>query len=362
MAGGVDRHTIGELYFPVSVALVFWLARGRSPLLFCIPILVLTLADAVGALVGVRYGQHRFEGSAKSLEGSIAVVVTAFFCVHLPLLLWTSVGRAETLLIAATLALLVMLLEGSAWRGLDNLFIPIGGFFLLNTWLPLAAAALLPRFVVTCLLVTGVLLLRRRSTLADAALLAGAFFCYLAWALAGWPWLVAPAAAFGGYAWMSPRTPANSRRIHDVAAVLAIWVFALAWLVAAATSGDLRLVFPFTLVFAGHAAIFGASRMASDFPDRSIRRIVPEAMAKGWLLLFVPFLVAQGGSAVNLLLATLALVGVVVAVLIFLAMEPSIRHTSQGAARWIRQALSAGVGSVAGWVALYLVERSGLGG
>src|SRR5439155_2791963 len=46
---GVDRSTLGELYFPVSVALVFWLTRGAHPLLFVIPILVLTLADATCA-------------------------------------------------------------------------------------------------------------------------------------------------------------------------------------------------------------------------------------------------------------------------------------------------------------------------
>lgn len=361
VAGGVERTTIGELYFPASVATVFWLARDESPLLFCIPILVLTLADAVGALVGVRYGQHKFEGSAKSFEGSLAVVVAAFFCVHVPLLLWTDTGRAETLLIAGTLALLVMLLEGSAWRGLDNLFVPIGGFFLLQAWLPLDAAALTGRFAVTCLLLGAVLLLRRRSTLGDAALLAGAFFSYLAWAIAGWPWLVAPAAAFGGYAWMSPRTPANSRRIHDVAAVIAVWAFAVVWLVLAKASGDWRLVFPFTLVFAGHTAIFGTSRMASDFPQRSIGRIVPEAMGKGWLLMFVPFLLAQGASTTNLVLAVSALAGVALSVALFLVMEPSIRRTSLEAGRWVRQAVSAGAGSIAGWVALRLVERAGGG-
>ncbi len=61
---------------------------AASPLLFCIPILVLTLADATGALVGLRYGQTRFEGASKSVEGSFAFLIVAFFCIHIPLLLW----------------------------------------------------------------------------------------------------------------------------------------------------------------------------------------------------------------------------------------------------------------------------------
>jgi len=253
----------------------------------------------------------------------------------------------------------VMLLEGSAWRGLDNLFIPIGGFFLLDSWMTLDAAALVPRFAVTCLLVAAVLAFRRRSTLGDAALLAGAFLCYLTWVLAGWPWLIAPAAAFGGYAWMSPRTPYNSQRVHDVAAMFAIWGFALVWLVVAWASGEASLVFPFTMVFAGHAAIFGTSRMAGDFPDRPLARLVWVAIAKGWALLFLPFILVQGPSMTNLLLASTGVAGVAVAVSLFVATEPTIRQTSLDWSRWIRQAMSAGAGSMVGWVVLQLVDYLG---
>src|SRR5262249_6645737 len=160
----------------------------------------------------------------------------------------------------STLALLVMLLEGAAWRGLDNLFVPLGVFFVLRTWVELDANALLARFLVTVGLVTCVVVLRRRSTLEDDALLAGAFLCYVTWGLLGWRWLVPPAIAFAGYAWMSPRTAENSQRIHDVPAVLSVWAFAIAWLAFASATRDPRPLYPFTLVFAAHLAIFGASR------------------------------------------------------------------------------------------------------
>jgi phytol kinase len=176
----VERSTLGELYFPMSVALLFWLARDEHPLLFVIPGLMLTLADATSALVGRRYGLTRYIGSEKSLEGSVAFLVVAFFCVHVPLLLWSEVGRVESLLIAGTLALLVMLLEGSAWRGLDNLFVPIGGYFLLHAYIPLDIGALLARFLVTIGLVCATVLFRERTTLEDDSLVAGAFLCYVA--------------------------------------------------------------------------------------------------------------------------------------------------------------------------------------
>ena len=40
-----------------------------------------------------------------------------------------------------------MLLEGSAWRGLDNLFIPIGGYFLLHAYVPMDVAMLASRLL-----------------------------------------------------------------------------------------------------------------------------------------------------------------------------------------------------------------------
>src|SRR6266545_7901367 len=108
----VERNSLGDLYFPLAVAALYLLAAGNR-LLYVIPLLTLTLADAVAALVGVRYGQHRFctsEGT-KSAEGSLAFFMAAFLSAHVPLLLLADTGRAESLLIAVVLGILVMLFE-----------------------------------------------------------------------------------------------------------------------------------------------------------------------------------------------------------------------------------------------------------
>src|SRR6266542_4058748 len=51
----VARRSLGEIYFPLSVVLLFVLSQG-DPLLYCVPILILTLADTAAALVGAQYG------------------------------------------------------------------------------------------------------------------------------------------------------------------------------------------------------------------------------------------------------------------------------------------------------------------
>src|SRR5690242_10200916 len=98
---GVHRSSEGDLLFPISVATVFWLAGGDK-VLYVVPVLTLTIADAFAALVGSRYGRMRYdtmEGDRKSAEGSIAFFLIAFFATHVPLLVFTSVGRTESLLI-----------------------------------------------------------------------------------------------------------------------------------------------------------------------------------------------------------------------------------------------------------------------
>ncbi len=106
---------------------------------------------------------------------------------------------------------------------------------------------------------------RRSTTLVDDSLLAGAFLCYVTWALAGWRWLVPPAILFIGYAWFSPRTAENSRRIHSVDAVLAIWIVAIAWLTLSRTLDRPALIYPFTLVF---ACAHGHLRLEPPRPSR----------------------------------------------------------------------------------------------
>jgi phytol kinase len=75
-----ERRSLGEVYFPAAVAVLFCLSH-QTPLLFCIPILMLTLADAVAALIGVRYGRLRYQTleGQKSAEGSITFFTLGVF-------------------------------------------------------------------------------------------------------------------------------------------------------------------------------------------------------------------------------------------------------------------------------------------
>ncbi|MEM8942853.1 MAG: hypothetical protein AAGC91_11925, partial [Pseudomonadota bacterium] len=191
---GVDRDSFGDLLFPISVAVLFSFTHEHLTF-YVIAILVLTLADATAALVGLRYGTVRIKtgGAGKSLEGGVAFFVVTFFAVHVPLLLGTSMGRSECLLIACTLALLVSLAELISTRGFDNLVVPLGCFALLQVYGDMTVGQLTYRLAAAIALVGFVAVWRRRTTLDHAALIASALFGYFALMIAGWGSLI-PAA------------------------------------------------------------------------------------------------------------------------------------------------------------------------
>jgi phytol kinase len=166
---GVRRPSLGEIYMPLSLTLLWLLAAGDA-LAFAVPTLVLTLADPAAALVGMRYGRRRYAGvdGAKSLEGSCACGLVAAACVAMPLVEFGGASAAHALALALTVALIVTLAEALAWRGLDNLLLPLVTFGALRALAPLPAAALVVPFALT-LVAAGAAYLWRHQPAATPA-------------------------------------------------------------------------------------------------------------------------------------------------------------------------------------------------
>ena len=69
----MERQTGGAFFYPLAVVGTFWLSGG-DPLLFCIPIAVMALADTAAALVGQQVGvnHYRVFDNKRTVEGSLA--------------------------------------------------------------------------------------------------------------------------------------------------------------------------------------------------------------------------------------------------------------------------------------------------
>ncbi|HKL89202.1 MAG TPA: hypothetical protein VJ884_09365, partial [Salinibacter sp.] len=234
----VERPSYGELYYAGAIVLLFFLSGG-DPVLYGVPILLLGLADPAAALVGLRYGQALYQTSdgVKSGEGSAGFFLVAFLCVHVPVLLFTSTGRVESLLIALIAGVLVMLLEAIAWRGLDNLFVPVGGYALLSTHLAMDAYELAARLLAIGVLFALATIWHRETTLNRSATFAAALVGVVTWMIGGWTWLLAPAALYFGYTLLWPSSARVGERdagpptLHTVHNVLGVASVGFGWLV-----------------------------------------------------------------------------------------------------------------------------------
>ncbi|MEB3829756.1 diacylglycerol/polyprenol kinase family protein [Phormidium sp. CCY1219] len=306
----VGRRSLGEIYFPLSVAVVFWLAQGHW-ILYCIPILVLTLADAVAAAIGLRYGTVRYTTTdgQKSAEGSIAFFTLAFLTTHVPLLLLTDTPRAQTLLVSAILGLLVMLMEAIAWQGLDNLFIPLGSFVVLKMYLPLTVPELTARAIGVAILVAFVLIWRDRTTLNDSALLGVALAGYASCFLVSFQWILPPLILFLSYSLLCPWTKVYNQRRHDIYAVMSISFTGALWLLLARIFHQPQLFYPYTIAFAAHLAIIDLviPKEHPRMPKRKFLTFALTAILKSGLLLFVPYAILEGAILPHLPLAFAAI-------------------------------------------------------
>ena len=359
---GVSRVSLGECYFPAAVAGLFALAHDQ-PLLYAIPLLLLTVGDAAAAMVGVQYGRWHFQSpdGTKSAEGSVACFTASFLAVHVPLLLLGDVGRLETLLIALSVALLVMLLEAVAWGGLDNLFIPLGGYVLLVRLLGASVPVLAGTSAVAVALLAMALAFRRRRTLTDSALVAGVLLGVVCWGLGGVRWLAPPLLLFVIYPLLWPKRRQVAERPHTLVAIVAVAAAGLLWLLVGHATGQPAFYFPFTLAFAAQAVAIGVSWLR-DRRDRGaaitghdashgLRADAPAIAAaalSSWLVFGGPYwALAARTPRLGVQLAAgfpiLLLAGLLYALLI-----PADRHRPTAAFPWGRQVIAGLVASAVG--------------
>ena len=129
----VRRRSHGEIYLALAVALLF-LRSEDAPVLYVLPLLVITLSDTASALVGTAYGRFRFavEDGSKSLEGVVAFFMVTLVCSMVVLLLMSDAARLNIIVLSFLIAAFCSLVEADSWRGLDNLFVPVGAHLLLS--------------------------------------------------------------------------------------------------------------------------------------------------------------------------------------------------------------------------------------
>jgi len=345
----VKRESIGELCFITSMVLLFWLSRGDK-LLYTVPLLMLALADTAAALVGEEYGklQIRAGGGPKSIEGAIAFFFTAFFCVHVPVLLWGGTGRTESLLIAVNLSIMVMLAEAAAWWGLDNLIIPLWGYLLLKSQIDMDAAALTSDlvFVVSLGVIMG--LWRNRTTLADDTLFGALLWGYVVWSVGGWRWILPPLIQLLSYATVTVHVPQDQLRKFRFPVVLGNIAGSMFWLLVYRESGEQIFFYPFVSCFAANVAVIALVRHKFATPEVAWAQAIAINVSTGMIVAVPSILVMNGPTWKALLDLSSCLLAVLVATALFYKLQPALSSFPVDGPRWVRQAaIAAGASALA---------------
>ena len=187
----VKRRTGGAFYYPLAVFGTFWLAAG-DPLLYCLPIGIMALADAGAAVAGQRPGVTRYPvlDGARSLEGSLTFFGLAAGVVAAGLALAGAPGWPAMLLVTRVVAVLTTAVEAISVRGVDNLFIPYAAFVVLDRTVRLGLRDLSGWIEGMLLGLIIVLVTARRAGLTPAGAVTVFLVGTVAWALGGATWLL----------------------------------------------------------------------------------------------------------------------------------------------------------------------------
>ncbi|MEY2831996.1 MAG: hypothetical protein RLZZ574_1254 [Cyanobacteriota bacterium] len=127
----VGRKSFGTLFYAISMGILaayFWL---DTPQYAVIGILVMAWGDGMAAIIGQRFGTHKYQVGAisKSWEGSYAMAGAALI-VTVAVLLLVEGNNWQTWTIAVVVALVATVAEAFSKLGIDNLTVPLASGFL----------------------------------------------------------------------------------------------------------------------------------------------------------------------------------------------------------------------------------------
>ncbi|MEH1884758.1 diacylglycerol/polyprenol kinase family protein [Nostoc sp.] len=124
----VGRQSLGTFFYSVSFGiLVAWFWYLQQPQYAALGILVMTWGDGLAALIGQRFGTHKYKvfGTQKSWEGSLTMMLVSYVVSSL-ILVGTQGNSWQTWAVSLLVAVIATALEAVSFLGIDNLTVPLG--------------------------------------------------------------------------------------------------------------------------------------------------------------------------------------------------------------------------------------------
>ncbi len=140
MINSIGRKSFGTFFYAISFAvLIGWFWEPETSHYAVIGILVMSWGDGLAALIGKRFGRHRYQlwGMEKSWEGTLTMALISY-AVSWGVLFSVQGNIGLTWSVSLAIALVAASLEAFSKLGIDNITVPIGSTitaFLLNSYL-----------------------------------------------------------------------------------------------------------------------------------------------------------------------------------------------------------------------------------
>lgn len=134
----VGRRSFGTFFYAASIGiLIAWFWPLPQPQYPAIGILIMAWGDGLAALIGKRFGKHKYKllGSEKSWEGSLTMTLVSYLVSSL-ILFCVQGNLWQTWVVSLAVAIVATGLEAFSFFGIDNLTVPVGSaafcYFLLQ--------------------------------------------------------------------------------------------------------------------------------------------------------------------------------------------------------------------------------------
>lgn len=291
----VERESLGEVFFILSVFFIFYLSQGE-PVSYSIPILILTFADSTAALVGKSYGKNKLSENnedAKSFEGSFMFFMVAFMCTLVPLLLFTEVGREETLIISTIIGLNVAIIEMISHTGNDNLLIPLTSYAFLATHLTLNTHDLRRNLIILAIMYVIIMIVNRIKVFSKLATVEVLVVGYLTIILYGLYAVIPPALLFLTALTLPHMNAKEKENVYDSRIIETNILIGIAICgIVAITGWKKEFFMTYATCYSMHLIINTYIRLRYYF-DLSDFKSVALAVIKGLVCIFLPSMLIQ---------------------------------------------------------------------
>ena len=261
----VERRTQGAFLYPLAVLGIYVLSEG-DPLLFCVPLAIMAVADTGAALIGKGAEGLRYKvlDGQRSLEGSVTFFGIAFGIVAGGLALAGRPGWPEALLVCLVVAALTTCVEAVSVRGSDNVLIPYAAWLVMDATLELGLDALQPWILGMLFTLVALALTWRRAEMTPAGGVTLFLLGSLAYAAGGWAWLLPPAAIYALF--LAGRVPRAEADLDDVFATAAGSLVITLMFV---HTRDERLFVPFLVTVSANGAILARALVKNQAARRA---------------------------------------------------------------------------------------------